>query len=66
MISLYNEKKNCCSCMACMNICPKQAIIRKHDENGFIFPQIIEDLLIRIKTYFYQVHLVGYLEHWQV
>ncbi len=49
MISLYNEKKNCCSCMACMNICPKQAIIRKHDENGFIFPQIIEDLCIECK-----------------
>lgn len=26
MIELFAEKKDCCGCGACMNICPKTAI----------------------------------------
>ena len=46
MIELFNQKKNCCNCTACMNICPKQAITIKPDENGFSFPEIDRDLCI--------------------
>lgn len=38
------EKKECCGCSACYNICPVNAIIMKADEEGFLYPQInIED-----------------------
>lgn len=40
MIQLYNKKENCCGCTACMNICPKNAIIMKEDEEGFLYPVI--------------------------
>ncbi len=46
MIELFNQKKNCCNCTACMNICPKQAITIKPDEDGFSFPEIDRDLCI--------------------
>ncbi|NMA84106.1 MAG: 4Fe-4S dicluster domain-containing protein, partial [Epulopiscium sp.] len=46
MIELFNQKKNCCNCAACMNICPKQAITIKTDEDGFSFPMINRDLCI--------------------
>lgn len=40
------EKKDCSGCMACMNICPKNAIIMKEDKNGFKYPEIDEKLCI--------------------
>ncbi|MGX8833551.1 Coenzyme F420 hydrogenase/dehydrogenase, beta subunit C-terminal domain [Amedibacillus sp. YH-ame6] len=45
-IILYDNKLNCCGCGACMNICPKQAILMKPDEYGFIYPKIDEDICI--------------------
>lgn len=39
-IVLFNEKKDCCGCGACLNICPKGAIYMEHDKNGFIYPKI--------------------------
>lgn len=46
MIIQFEEKKDCCGCTACMNICPKQAIVMKPDADGFIFPNIDYDLCI--------------------
>ena len=40
MIKQFEEKKDCCACTACMNICPTQAITMKADADGFIFPKI--------------------------
>lgn len=34
------EKKDCCGCRACEQICPKQAIKMVEDEKGFRYPQI--------------------------
>lgn len=34
------DKKNCTSCFACYNICPKNAIIMKEDKEGFKYPKI--------------------------
>lgn len=39
-IQLFHEKKDCCGCGACMNICPKSAISMKEDEYGFVYPDI--------------------------
>lgn len=45
-IILFDDKKDCCGCSACMNICPKQAISMERDEYGFIYPQIDKKLCI--------------------
>ena len=37
---LFEEKKDCSSCGACANICPKSAISMKEDEYGFLYPYI--------------------------
>ena len=37
---IVNDKYNCCGCCACGDICPKQAISFKNDEEGFWYPQV--------------------------
>jgi len=49
MIELFNQKKNCCNCAACKNICPNQAIITDIDEDGFIFPKINRNLCVECR-----------------
>lgn len=39
-MKLFNEKKECCGCAACANICPKSAITMERDNEGFEFPVI--------------------------
>ena len=46
MITLFENKHDCCACGACVNICPKNAISMKSDEYGFLFPIINHDLCI--------------------
>ena len=46
MVRLFDQKKDCCGCLACKSVCPKQAVTVKPDENGFIYPQINEELCI--------------------
>lgn len=45
-IELFSDKKDCCGCGACMNICPKNAITMEPDQDGFIYPVINSDLCI--------------------
>lgn len=41
MISISNEnKKDCCGCTACANICPKQCITMTDDNEGFKYPLV--------------------------
>lgn len=44
---LYNEKKDCCACGACLNVCPRQAIHMVEDACGFCYPQIDENLCVK-------------------
>lgn len=37
---LYPDIKDCCNCNGCTQICPKEAIYKKTDEDGFIYPHI--------------------------
>ena len=39
MIEIEN-KKECCGCEACMQICPKKSISLKADYQGFFYPEI--------------------------
>lgn len=45
MIEITNKTK-CCGCEACKNICPKQCINMKADEEGFNYPSIDRDVCI--------------------
>ena len=40
------DKKNCCGCHACFNICPQNAILMIEDENGFKIPKIDKRLCV--------------------
>ena len=41
MINL-KEKKDCCGCTACQQICPKRCIDMKEDSEGFLYPSVDE------------------------
>lgn len=43
------EKKQCCGCMACVNICPKQCIDMHEDEEGFLYPSVNQSICIDCK-----------------
>lgn len=40
MITLYNNKKDCSGCSACLNVCPTQAISMQSDSYGYLYPTI--------------------------
>lgn len=46
-IILYKNKKECCGCGACMNICSKNAISMLEDQYGFLYPNINESICIK-------------------
>ena len=41
-----DDKKECCGCWACYNICPKHCIDMKEDEEGFRYPSVDTSLCI--------------------
>lgn len=45
MIRIH-EKKDCCGCSACVQICPKNCICMKPDEEGFLYPCVDENVCI--------------------
>ena len=40
------DKKECCGCASCANVCPKNCITMISDDEGFLYPQINKDLCI--------------------
>lgn len=40
------EKEKCCGCGACVNVCPRDAIVNKTDEYGFVYPNVNKDLCV--------------------
>ncbi|MBQ8514237.1 MAG: Coenzyme F420 hydrogenase/dehydrogenase, beta subunit C-terminal domain [Ruminococcus sp.] len=40
------DKKDCCGCGACMNICPKGSIAMQPDHEGFLYPRVDESTCI--------------------
>lgn len=40
IVSVYDDKKNCCGCACCVNVCPQKAIQMVEDEYGFKYPTI--------------------------
>ena len=43
---IFENKEKCCGCNACVTICPKQCILMKEDEEGFLYPKINQELCI--------------------
>lgn len=41
-IILFENKRECCGCGACYNICPQKAISMEEDELGYVYPVIDE------------------------
>lgn len=41
-----SDKRYCCGCAACVQICPKHCILFNEDERGFCYPQVEKDLCI--------------------
>ena len=46
MEQIYLEKKDCCACSACFNVCPTDSITMTSDSEGFLYPVIAQDLCI--------------------
>ncbi len=40
------DKKDCCDCEACMQICPKRCISMESDAEGFLYPKVDVDLCV--------------------
>ena len=40
---LFQDKKECCGCELCSIVCPKQIIEMHEDDEGFLYPQIINE-----------------------
>ena len=40
------EKKDCCGCSACAQICPKNSITMKADDEGFLYPSVNKDTCV--------------------
>ena len=40
------DKKQCCGCGVCTQICPKQCITMQADEEGFLYPAVNDDACI--------------------
>ena len=45
MINIQNKKK-CCGCAACVQICPKHCITMTEDNEGFLYPSVEKDVCI--------------------
>lgn len=41
-----NKKQDCCGCTACAAICPKDAIVMKEDNEGFLYPAVDKETCI--------------------
>lgn len=41
-----NKKQDCCGCGACIAICPKDCIIMKEDDEGFLYPSVDRELCV--------------------
>lgn len=49
MPKLYIRKEECCGCSACYAICINNAIQMIPDEEGFLYPRIIDEKCINCK-----------------
>ena len=46
MTNTLPEKNSCCGCSVCSNACPQNAITMKYDDEGFLYPNVLENKCI--------------------
>ena len=44
-----NKKQDCCGCTACAAICPKDAIVMKEDNEGFLYPAVDRNVCVNCR-----------------
>lgn len=49
MITVFENKENCCGCTACLHICPQDAISMEFDKEGFLYPHIDQEKCVDCK-----------------
>lgn len=40
------DKKKCCGCTACVQVCPKRCIVLIEDTEGFLYPKVNKKLCV--------------------
>lgn len=45
-LKLFEQKDECCGCIACYAICPMKAITMNVDDEGFVYPVIDQEKCI--------------------
>ena len=48
-IILFDDKKNCCACGACMNVCPKDAIRMKKTSMDFYIHRLMRQNVFSVE-----------------
>ena len=43
---ILEDKKNCCGCGACVQVCPKHCVSLFEDDEGFLYPQTQVDICV--------------------
>lgn len=46
MISI-KKKRDCCACLACVQVCPRKCISLKEDSEGFVYPTVDADRCVK-------------------
>ena len=44
---LFSRKEECCGCTACFAVCSKKAIEMIEDEEGFLYPNVDNELCVK-------------------
>lgn len=48
-MAFVKNKEDCCGCHACCNACPTHAIEMRPDEEGFLYPHVVQDKCIHCR-----------------
>lgn len=40
------DKRDCCGCRACVQVCPKQCISMSSDNEGFLYPKVDNSICV--------------------
>lgn len=46
-MTLWEDKRECCGCAACADVCPVHCIVMKSDEEGFWYPETDEEACLK-------------------